>query len=99
MLERCWGKMRDALLNLPAFAGVCPHLCIWQRGHFLMERCDELLWPEAGCGKAIGLFQVARDVCVENGVTLDSWYPRIRMAFPHLCRDSAGLFAQEMGLW
>ena len=62
-----------------------PKLCVWQRGHFLMERCDELLWPEAVCGVAIGLWQVAHDVCVENGVTLDSWRPRIRMAFPRPC--------------
>ncbi len=71
-----------------------PHLCVtwtdqvdstdtwimWTLLHRTLERFG------VECGKATGIWRVAHDVCVENGVTLDSWRPRIRMAFPNLCR-------------
>ncbi len=59
--------------------------CVWQRGHFLMERCDELLWPEDECDDRW------------QGTTSEAFARKLY--YPHLCRDSAGLFAQEMGLW
>ena len=79
---------------------VCwPHLCEWECEAFMTRthwQCAMWSHARAACGKAIGLFKVVHDVCIENGVTLDSWHPRVRMAFPYLCRHDCELVANWM---